>query len=39
MKKTYRRHSEEFKKEVIDYFLSSSKSITQIEEANTVAIC
>ncbi|MGJ8676394.1 MAG: hypothetical protein ACSHX0_02625 [Akkermansiaceae bacterium] len=30
MKKTYRRHSEEFKKEVIDYFLSSSKSITQI---------
>ena len=30
MKKQYRRHSEEFKKEVIDYSLSSSKSIKQI---------
>lgn len=30
MKKTYRRHSEEFKKEVIDYYLSSAKSVTQI---------
>ena len=30
MKKTYRRHSEEFKQEVIDYFLNSPKSITQI---------
>jgi len=30
MKKTYRRHSEEFKQEVIDYFLNSPKSVTQI---------
>jgi len=37
MKKTYRRHSEEFKKEVIDYFLSSSKSITQICKEFTIS--
>ena len=37
MKKTYRRHSEEFKKEVIDYFLSSSKSITQICKDFTIS--
>ena len=30
MKKQRRRHSEEFKKEVIEYSLSSSKSIAQI---------
>lgn len=30
MKKQYRRHSQEFKREVIEYSLSSSKSITQI---------
>ena len=30
MKKTYRRHSEEFKREVIDYSLNTSKSISQI---------
>lgn len=30
MKKQYRRHSEEFKREVIEYSLSSSKSIAQI---------
>lgn len=37
MKKTYRRHSEEFKKEVIYYFLSSSKSIIQICKEFTVS--
>ena len=37
MKKTYRRHSEEFKKEVIDYFLSSSKSITHICKEFTIS--
>ena len=37
MKKTYRRHSEEFKKEVTDYFLSSSKSITQICKEFTIS--
>jgi len=30
MKKKYRRHSEEFKKEVIDYSIETSKSIAQI---------
>lgn len=30
MKKKYRRHSEEFKKEVVDYSIANSKSITQI---------
>ena len=30
MKKPYRRHSEEFKREVIDYSLTTSKSIAQI---------
>ena len=37
MKKSYRRHSEEFKKEVIDYFLSSSRSLTQICKEFTIS--
>ena len=30
MKRIYRKHTEKFKKEVIEYSLNSSKSITQI---------